>query len=198
MPSASGKGGVTEIRLAFLPKNSPYPSPLSVPPAKKKKKIKGIKCQFSRHWKSGSERWETNKVSPTLGPADCFQSFQAEHKEGIWGQLLGLWRCCWVSMESKAARVHRTHLVVREVNTENPGVGKHFFQVVSWVLIWACLWRNARHEKKKKPWKRSWDSDWCSHGTGNCTRTPSQTRLLTRLIENTQRRLCLTTWINQP
>ena len=56
MPSASGKGGVTEIRLAFLPKNSPYPSPLSVPPAKKKKKIKGIKYQFLIHWKSVSER----------------------------------------------------------------------------------------------------------------------------------------------
>lgn len=123
MPSASGKGRVTEIRLAFLPQNSPYPSPLSPP---KKKKIKGIKYHFSRHWKSGSERWETNKVSPTLGPAYCFQSFQAEHKEGIWGQLLGLWRCCWVSMESKAARVHRTHLVMREMNRENPGIWKAF------------------------------------------------------------------------
>jgi hypothetical protein len=35
MPSASGKGGVTEIRLAFLPQNSPYPSPLA--PKKRKR-----------------------------------------------------------------------------------------------------------------------------------------------------------------
>ena len=53
MPSASDKGGMTEIRLAFLPKKlTLFFSP--VPP--KKKKIKGIKYQFSRHWKSGSER----------------------------------------------------------------------------------------------------------------------------------------------
>lgn len=31
-----------------------------------------------------------------------------------------------MSMESKAARVHRTHLVMREMNRENPGIWKAF------------------------------------------------------------------------
>ena len=29
-------------------------------------------------------------------------------------------------MESKAARVHRTHLLIREINRENPGIWKAF------------------------------------------------------------------------
>lgn len=80
MPSASSKGGVTEIRITLLPE-------ISVPllhPEKEKDRthempvFKTLKIRQQRTANPG--RWETNKASPAIG--HWFQSFQVGHQEG--------------------------------------------------------------------------------------------------------------------
>ena len=55
-----------------------------------------------------------------------------------------------MSMESKAARVHRTHLVVREVNTENPGIWKAFLSGSQLSSDMSMFVENCPTRKKKE------------------------------------------------
>lgn len=182
---------VTEIRLAFLSqKKKKLTLPFSPAPKEKKKikkhKISVFKTLEIRQCEMRNKQGETF----TMGPAYCFQSFQAEHKEGSEANSLDCGdaaECPWRARQLKFIDI----FMMREMNRRTQAIGKCFFSgKSSWVLIRACLWRNA-WDWIKKPGKDHGTVPGL-HAADRQLYYPQADKTTTRDIEkNTQRRLCL-------